>query len=128
MSKILLLFCLAPMVLSRLTFMFMGSCFLLILSHLEVKVLPFGKFTIVGYALFLKMTVCFIIFCDYYDEHPYLVFFLKTGFAISPRTGAARDAISPKGIAPPFCFLLFVCFFIYFPLCIRLLFELTVFP
>ena len=73
--KILVLFCLAPMILSRLTFMFKGSCFLLILSHLVVKDLPSGKFTIVGYTLFLKMIVCFIIFCDYYVEHLCLVFF-----------------------------------------------------
>ena len=73
--KILLLFRLAPMVLSRLAFMFIGSYFLLILSHLEVKNLPSGKFTITGYALFLKMIVCFIIFCNYYVEHLCLVFF-----------------------------------------------------
>ena len=73
--KILLMFRLTPMVLSRFTFMFIGSCFLLILSHLEVKDLPSSKFTIIGYALFLKMIVCFIIFCDYYVEHLCLVFF-----------------------------------------------------
>ena len=69
LMKILLLFRLAPMVLSRFAFMFIGSCFLLILSHLEVKNLPSSKFTIIGYALFLKMIVCFIIFCNYYVEH-----------------------------------------------------------
>ena len=33
--------------------------------------------------------------------------FPKRGFATSPKTRAARDAISPNGIAPLFCFFLY---------------------
>ena len=49
------LFLLGPIV---LTLMFMGSCFLLILSHFETKDLLFGRLTVLGVALFLK-NMCF---------------------------------------------------------------------
>ena len=60
------LFLLGPIVLTLLTLMFIGSCFLLILSHFETKDLPFGRLTVLGVALFLKimclLTIFFILF------------------------------------------------------------------
>ena len=83
--------------------MFIGSCFLLILSHFETKDLPFGRFTTFGFAVFLK------IMCFFYHLLALLFLLLplpnilpKIGFVISPKIGAPIDARSPKGIAPPF--------------------------
>ena len=61
---------------------------------------------------------------------PRPIIVLKIGFAISPYTGVARDAISPKGIAPPFWVFFFLFFLLppmyqtpffidYFPLSIK---------
>ena len=56
------LFLLGPIVLTLLTLMFIGSCFLLILSHFETKDLPFGRLTVFGFALFLKIMCLLTIF------------------------------------------------------------------
>ena len=50
----------------RVTLIFLGSCFQLILSYLATKVFPFGRFTTFGVALFLN-TILSFIFSFFYD-------------------------------------------------------------
>ena len=53
--------------------------------------------------------------------------FPKKGFATSPKMGAARDAISRKGITPPFCFFLFGAL-LYLPPIYQTPFQTDCFP
>ena len=88
--------------------MFIGSSFLLILSHLDLKDLPFGRLTTFGAALFFN----YCLFYHFLFLLPLPIIFLNIGFATSPNIRPVRDAISPIGIVPPFCFLFL---FLYLP-------------
>lgn len=63
LSKTLLLFFLGAIVLCLFTLILIGSCFLLILSHVDVKDLPFGNEPTFGSAFFLKW--CFALSPQY---------------------------------------------------------------
>ena len=98
------LFLLGSVVVFLVTFIFIGSCFLVIVSHFETKDLPFGRFTTFRFALFQIM--CFLtIFFTLLFLLPLPNILPKIGFSISPKIGAPIDARSPKGIVPPLCLL-----------------------
>ena len=106
--------------------MFIGSCFLLILSYLAVKVVLFGKVTTLGEVL--RLSTIFSLIVLFLGLRPLLLHFLplpkifpSISLAISPKIGGPTDASSPIGIAPPFCFL-------FFPPNTKHLFLQTVFP
>ena len=73
-NKICLLSFLGPTFLALVTLMFLGSCFLLILSYLKTNDVPFGRFTIFGVGLRLKTIFSLILFFAFCEL--YLVFFL----------------------------------------------------
>ena len=102
-NRILLLFFLGPIFLGRVTLIFLGSCFQLILSYLARKVFPFGRFTTFGVAVFLSIVLSFIFLL-----RPLQNIFPSIGFAISPKIAVPIDASRLIGIAPPFCHLFFL--------------------
>ena len=73
-TKICLLSFLGPTFQALVTLMFLGSCFLLILSYLETNDVPFGRFTIFGVGLRLETIFSLILSFDFCDLYP--VFFL----------------------------------------------------
>ena len=69
-TKVYLLSFLGPTLLTLVTLMFLGSCFLLILLYLETNDIPFGRFTIFGVGLRLEAIFSLILsfsFCDLYS-------------------------------------------------------------
>ena len=92
--------------------MLMGSCFLLILFHLDVKDLSFGRFIYTGALRFLSIMIFFYhLLALLRLLLPLLLIppptiFLKISFATAPIRGPAKPAKSPNGNAPPFCLLL----------------------
>lgn len=81
-----------------------GKYFLLILSYLDTKDVPLGKFTHSRTAL-LPYTILSFIFVFLLFFFDCKFFFKKMGFAISPRNGVAAEAITPIGNLFPLCFL-----------------------
>ena len=100
LALVFLLF-LGPIVLVFVTLMFSGKFFLLI-SYLAMKDVPLGNLTRFGTARRPRSNFCLNV--DFILHLPPKNFFNK-GFATLPRNGAAADAISPKGIPLPLCFL-----------------------
>ena len=93
---------LGPIVLVFVTLMFPGKFFLLVLSYLATKDVPSDNLTRSGTArrprsIFLSHRRLLL------RLSPKKIF--NKGFATSPRNGAPADAISPKGIPVPLCFL-----------------------
>ena len=82
-TKICLLSFLGPTFQALVTLMFLGSCFLLILSYLETNDVPFGRFTIFGVGLRPETIFSLILsfaFCNLYPVFflvLVLLFFLK---------------------------------------------------
>ena len=95
---------LGPTILVLVILMFPGKLLLLILSYLAKKDVPSGSLTRLRIAR-RPSTIFSLIFIFSYACHQKN--FFNKGFATSPRKGAAVDAISPKGIAPPLCLLLY---------------------
>ena len=73
---LLLVLFLGPISLEFFTFMFLSSCFLLILSDLAVKVVPFGRVTIFGDTLHLSTIFSIIFFFSVFSCDLYRLFFL----------------------------------------------------
>ena len=90
--------------------MFDGKLFLLILSYLAVKVVPFGSVTTFGVdflfsTFFSHLLLLLLPIRLRLRSRPKDV--PKMGLAVSPKIGAPIDACIPKGMAPPLCFLYF---------------------
>ena len=95
---------LGPTVLVLDTLIFSGNFFLLILSYLDTKDVPLGRFTASGTAR-RQSTNFPLIFLFFFNHQNFFII----GFAALPRIGAAAGTKSPIVNSIPFCFL-----FLYF--------------
>ena len=83
--------------------MFVGK---LIFSYLAVKAVSFGKVTISGVILlFSTIFPLILLFLPLLGLRPQPKNLPIIGLAIFPQIGAPIDTSSPKGIAPPVCYL-----------------------
>ena len=114
-------FYLRPIVLARVTLMFPGSCFLLILSYLETKDVPLGKFTANGTGLRWRTILSLIFSFAFYHQKIFLIKVLLLSLE-----SVQQQML--KVLVESLCLVVFFFYIFSFPLCAIYLFLQFVYP